>query len=679
MAGKQEQPNNIAIVLCDCGGTLAEAIDFTGLTKRLGEMEGTAAVRVCSGLCQGKGCAETVGKVAGGAEQRLVVGACSREVFEEPLRKAMAKRKINDGLVWSVNIREQCGWVHKNKVSATYKAFELISGAVRRVVAAEPIATVKVAMCPDVVVAGAGVAGLQAAVALAERGHQVSLVTAGERLGGTAAQMPQLYGHVADSNHKAAAAVSNVVAELVEQASNSTLITVYRNSTIKAVQGQLGDYAVRVSSPEGEIMIGAGAVVLAVGVQGKGGATGNGSTAGQGQVDMVGLTRLMISRRVPKRVAILMDVAGEQGRSVSAAVLSAAELLAGRHRAVVKVFCKNIRVAAAGMEQLYRRARQAGATIVKLEESPTISQRNRESIVSWADTTAQTEMTEDFDLIVCADAKLGQGQGNGVAVSEAVEGLRTGPGGLQGNNVWLDPVGTNREGIFTIGGARGNGGDGELREGLAEGLAVSHQVGELLTDAAITVDDDAAVVDADKCVACLTCMRLCPHGAVSFDAKENAASISTVGCKRCGVCAAGCPALAIQLKRYSDAQMVAEIGEQPRYTVFVCENSADKAATAAGVRGIEYDPQVRLIRVPCAGKVDARAILAALENGAEKVAVIGCHPESCQSLSGASHAVRKVASIQEMLSKVGLDESRVFFGGIAALESGKFIDYVTAE
>ena len=312
-----------------------------------------------------------------------------------------------------------------------------------------------------------------------------------------------------------------------------------------------------------------------------------------------------------------------------------------------------------------------------MEEAPTISERNRESIVSWVDETAQTEMTEDFDLVVCADAK--PSNGNGVVMSEAVEGLRTGPGGLQGNNVWLEAVGTNREGIFTIGGARGNGSDGELREGLAEGLAASGQVGELLTNAAITVDDDAAVVDVDKCVACLTCVRLCPHGAVSFDAEANAASISAVGCKRCGVCAAACPAVAIQLKRYSDAQIVAEIGEQPRYTVFVCENSADKAATAAGVRGIEYDPQVRLIRVPCAGKVDARAILAALENGAEKVAVIGCHPESCQSLTGASHAAKRVTSVQEMLRKVGLDESRVFFGGIAALESGKFIDYVTAE
>ena len=318
---------------------------MAGSRRSSAKWEGAPAVQICSELCQGKGCAETVGKVAGGEKQRLVIGACGREVFEEPLRKAMAKRKINDGLVWSVNIREQCGWVHTNKVSATDKAFELISGAVRRVAAAEPIATVKAAMCPDVVVAGAGVAGLQAAVALAERGHKVNLVTAGERLGGTTAQMPQLYGYVADNTDKAAAAVSNVMADLVEQASNSTLITVYRKSTIKAVQGQLGDYTVRVSSPDGEIMIGAGAVVLAVGVQGSSGATGNRSTAEQGQVDMVGLTRLMISRRVPKRVAILMDLNGEQGRSVSAAVLSAAELLAGRHRAVVKVFCRNIRVA----------------------------------------------------------------------------------------------------------------------------------------------------------------------------------------------------------------------------------------------------------------------------------------------------------------------------------------------
>ncbi len=111
-------------------------------------------------------------------------------------------------------------------------------------------------------------------------------------------------------------------------------------------------------------------------------------------------------------------------------------------------------------------------------------------------------------------------------------------------------------------------------------------------------------------------------------------------------------------------------------TVFACENSALPAATAAGINGSQYPANIRLIRVPCAGKVDPRQILQSLENGAAKVLILGCHPESCQYLSGSSRAKKKIERINNTLEKAGFDRGKVVFGPLASVEPTKFLEYV---
>jgi len=255
-----------------------------------------------------------------------------------------------------------------------------------------------------------------------------------------------------------------------------------------------------------------------------------------------------------------------------------------------------------------------------------------------------------------------------------IGGLRPGPeGALQADNVWLLPTKTNREGIFVVG---SSGCTEELRDAQADGLATANQIHELLKNKEIEILDDAAVVDDDKCALCLTCMRICPHGAVSIDVDNSVASISAVACQRCGICAAECPGGAIELPRYTQKEIVAEVGDRPQITVFACENSAYPAATAVGINGSEYNAKVRLIRVPCAGKVDPRDVLRALERGAEKVMILGCHLENCQYLAGSTRAAKRIERLNNELEKAGVDNKRVVFGQLAAVEPSRFLEFV---
>jgi len=652
----KQADGDIGVVLCDCGGTLRERLDFEKLQKHIEQMPSLAKVNCCSKFCKLEECTRAIKSLATRQVNRVVIAACDSENFDIILREAMANESLNEGFFWCVNIREHCGWVTSKLKAATDKAIDLLTAAVRRVKLATATKTKKTGVNQDVLVLGGGVAAMQTAVGLSELSHQVTVINSGERLGGLAGKMPEFYAYVASDSSDAKRLVQNRVSGLVERVNNDKQICVLNSASLESVEGEFGNFAGVVISDGSKKTIPAGAVVLA---------TGSVPSALGGQVAKF----IRNGKQIPERIAIVLDVLSEQGRDVSAQVLSAAELLASRFGAEVKLYCHNIRVAATGLETLYQRVRDAGVVVVKYDKPPVISEQGDKKIVCVEEPVIGVQICEEFDLVITADAPAGNGE-----LLEVIEGLRAGPeNALQADNVWLLPTKTNREGIFTTGSARGNS---ELRIAQADGLAAANEIHELLKNKQIEVFDDAATVDADKCVLCLTCMRICPHGAVSVDIENKTASVSAVTCQRCGICAAQCPAAAIQLPRYTDEQISAEVGDGPRITVFACENSALPAATAAGINGSQYPANIRLIRIPCAGKVDPRQVLQALENGAAKVLILGCHPESCQYLSGSSRAKKKIERINNTLEKAGVDKGKVVFGPLASVEPTKFLEYV---
>lgn len=521
-----------------------------------------------------------------------------------------------------------------------------------------------------VAVIGAGVAGLQAAVSLGNLGYRVLLFHRGRKPGGIAASFPELFGHLRGDSSESLRAVRSAAARLVEQATGSRNIRVHAGAALESVKGEAGDFLVTVSpAREGDRpAFRAGAVVFATGSC-RMPALANSGTDGAGRtVGIAGAVERIRAGAVPRRVAIMLDMAGEQDRSVTAEALSLAEIMAARFGARVKVYCRHMRVVAAGLESLYRRAREAGVLVVKFENKPLLSAEGALVAVTAADPVAGALVSDEFDLVVMADLRRCGSPGQ---VLGAVQGLRGGPDhALQYDNVWLAPALTNRPGIFVAGGARGNS---DFRDALTDGMAVAMEVHALLTGDGCRPRKDAAEVDSDKCVLCLTCLRVCPHGAISVDTEKKAARVSAVSCRRCGLCAVECPAGAIQLPGYTDDQIAAEVGAKPEVTVFACENSAVRAGeSAADASGTG----ARVIRVPCAGKVDPRSVLKALEKGARKVLVLGCHPESCRYLTGATRALQQRNRLAAMLAKAGFDGSRVEFGGIASVEANRYAEYM---
>ena len=115
---------------------------------------------------------------------------------------------------------------------------------------------------------------------------------------------------------------------------------------------------------------------------------------------------------------------------------------------------------------------------------------------------------------------------------------------------------------------------------------------------------------------------------------------------------------------------------QPRIAAFLCNWCSYAGADLAGVSRLSYPPSVRVIRVPCSGRVNPLYILSALQHGADGVLVSGCHPGDCHYLTGNLVARRRFAMMAKLLDYVGIESGRVHFTWVSAAEGQRFADVV---
>lgn len=115
---------------------------------------------------------------------------------------------------------------------------------------------------------------------------------------------------------------------------------------------------------------------------------------------------------------------------------------------------------------------------------------------------------------------------------------------------------------------------------------------------------------------------------------------------------------------------------EPKIVAFLCNWCSYAGADLAGVSRIQYPPNVRVIRVPCSGRINPFFILASLRHGADGVLVCGCHPGDCHYLTGNYSARRKFALLKSLLEYLGLEEGRVQFSWVSAAEGGRFAEVI---
>ncbi len=200
----------------------------------------------------------------------------------------------------------------------------------------------------------------------------------------------------------------------------------------------------------------------------------------------------------------------------------------------------------------------------------------------------------------------------------------------------------------------------------------------------------SAKVDEKACSGCDVCEKSCPYGALSLAVKTvegRERKISQVNenlCMACGICAAACPLSAITVEDYSNEKVAAQMqaGQwlkkarrgEPKVLVFNCSWNLRAEADQAALT--QLPPNVRVVTVPCSGRIDPTFVLAALKAGVDGVVVAGCEPGQCHYKQGTRIAQGRMHILQQMFGQIGLDTHRVRFVQIGTDERGRLPDLV---
>lgn len=179
----------IGVYVCNCGTNIANVVDCDAVAEAAQSLPGVAVSRSYKYMCSNPGQEMIVQDIREEGLDRVVVAACSPRMHEPTFRRAAEMAGLNPYLVQMANIREQCSWVHDPGETATDKAKDLVRAAVYRAACHEPLERMAVEMCPDTLVIGGGIAGMSAALELADAGNRVYLVERTASLGGNVARV----------------------------------------------------------------------------------------------------------------------------------------------------------------------------------------------------------------------------------------------------------------------------------------------------------------------------------------------------------------------------------------------------------------------------------------------------------------------------------------------------------
>jgi heterodisulfide reductase subunit A-like polyferredoxin len=554
------QAPRIGVFVCHCGINIGGVVDVPAVTEYVKTLPFVELADhnlfTCSQDTQGK----IFNAIVEHNLNRVVVASCSPRTHEPMFRETLQKAGLNKFLFEMANIRDHDSWVHREDPErATKKAKDLIRGAVAKVALLEPLHQGKLGLTKEALVVGGGVAGMTAALAIAEQGFPVHLIEKSDALGGNALRLNQTWR---------GEDIQAFTRDLIQKVHASDLITVYFESEVTKCEGFLGNYITDVQTPVERKRIPHGVVVIASG--------GHALTPTEylyGQHKRV-LSTLEMDEALAagsekvnqaQSVVFIQCVGSREPEHpycskicCTHSVESAIRIKEMNPEASIYILYRDVRTYGF-REMLYRKAREAGVLFIRydVENKPKVEAAGEDRLtVTVNDPILGRPVAIDCDLLSLAVAILPNEGGH---ISAAYKVPRNAEGFFLEAHMKLRPVDFANEGMYLAGLAHY---PKPIEESIAQARAAAARATTVLAKEAISVGGVVAVVDPDKCAVCLTCVRTCPFGVPKIEpaGKQGGghAAIEAAICQGCGACVSECPGKAISLQHFTDQQLLAK-------------------------------------------------------------------------------------------------------------------------
>ncbi|MGR3317388.1 MAG: 4Fe-4S dicluster domain-containing protein [Candidatus Anammoxibacter sp.] len=228
----------IGVFICHCGENISRTVNTEEVAKAASKWPGVAYSTDYKYMCSDPGQSMLKKAIKDNDLTGIVVAACTPKMHEQTFRRASTEAGINPYLCEISNIREHCSWVHEEKPVATNKAINLVRMMVEKVKKNSPLETVNVSLVKRALVIGAGIAGIQAALDIANAGYEVILVERGSSIGGHMAQLSETFPTMDCSQ-------CILTPRMVEVAQHDK-IKLYTYSEVVDVSGYIGNFKVEI-------------------------------------------------------------------------------------------------------------------------------------------------------------------------------------------------------------------------------------------------------------------------------------------------------------------------------------------------------------------------------------------------------------------------------------------------
>ena len=560
----------IGVYVCNCGTNIAKVVDCDAVSEYAKNLPGVAVCKSYKYMCSNPGQEMIVKDIHELGLNRVVVAACSPRMHEPTFRGALSKAGLNPYFLEMANIREQCSWVHDDHQKATDKSKALLCAAARRVVFQEPFDPQSVQMNPVSLVIGGGVAGMTAALELADANQPVYLVEKDGKLGGNLTRV--------DLTSPSLDSAKDLLDERIRRATNHPKITVMMNSVVESISGYIGNFKASIKSGDGAVTeIEMGSIVVCTGFTefdaSKVGEYGYGKL--QNVITSYDLEKMLKSGQVamkdgktPKHVAIINCVGSRSAKHnrycSRVCCMSALKYANEIKSAVPGVYITNLytdmNAFGKGCEEFYLRSAEREIVFMMFDKRnpPVVSAAGKDEsfglLVKMNEVLSGEEVEIPADMVVLMVGM--EAREDSTQVSRLVNISRDRDGWFIESHPKLDPVATTTDGVFIAGACSS---PKSIPETVAQARAATARILAKICHGEIWVEPMYAEIDEERCSGCRMCNDLCPYSAIEFDPVKKRSHIISVMCKSCGTCVAACPSGAIKARHFTDKQIFEQI------------------------------------------------------------------------------------------------------------------------
>jgi len=564
------------VYICMCGTNIARVVDVEAVAGYVSGIPGVVLARTYKYMCSNPGQEMIIQDIKENNLNRVVVAACSPNMHERTFRNALRSAGLNQYLLEMANIREQCSWVHKDPAEATLKAQELVCAAVNRVAYHEELESLSVNMCPNVLVIGGGIAGMTAALELADAGNNVYLVEKKNHLGGNLARVdltaPYLYS------------ARDLLTERITRIMHHKQVRVFFESGLIQLTGFIGNFRATIGmagskAPEinDRVEVEVGNVIVCTGFK-----EFDASRIvhfGYGKLPNVitsfELERMIRAGRIetkegktPRYVAIIHCVGSRSQEfhtycsrvCCMTALKYAHEIKSANPDCYISDIYIDMHAFGKGHEDFYRRSSEAKTLFLMYEKDdrPVIHKASAkddcEMLIEVNEKLSGELIEIPADMVILMVGM--EAREDSREIARLVNISQDKDGWFIESHPKLEPVATTTDGIFIAGTCVA---PKDIPDSVAQARAAAARVLARISRGKIEVDALFSEVIEDKCSGCRLCNQLCPYSAIEFIEEKRHSHIISALCKGCGVCVAACPSAAIKGRHFTDQQVLAQL------------------------------------------------------------------------------------------------------------------------